>query len=432
MQKYDGNHLTLTQRMEIEQGLKEGKSYAEIAREINKSPGTVSREIGKHAKRVEITDGSRVPCTNRSGCHMRNLCKDKCGVLCKQCAKWGVKCSDYCSGYVQLECPLLLEPPHVCNSCNKRNYCRLEKIIYSAKYADDQYRERLSSCREGVNQTPESLQRLDNLVSPLLMKGQSLSHIYATHAQEIGCSRRTLYTYIDQSVLTARNIDLRRKVKYKPRRRPTCCSAADRQYRQGRSWDDFQKLLRESPSLGVVEMDTVEGRKGGKALLTILFRNCSLMLIFLLERKTQDEVIRVFDKLTDAFGVDLFRRLFPVILTDGGSEFQAPVSLQLTSDGDPRTRIYFCNPYSSWQKGAIEKNHEYIRLVLPKGSSFDSLCQESVTLLANHINSEARDSLNSCTPFKLSLLLLDNRLHPALSLIEIPPDEVSLSPRLLK
>ena len=363
---------------------------------------------------------------------MRNLCKDKCGVLCKQCAKWGVKCSDYCSRYVQMECQLLLKPPHVCNSCNKRNYCRLGKIIYSAKYAFDQYREKLSSCREGVNQTPESIQRLDSLVSPLLMKGQSLSHIYATHAQDIGCSRRTLYSYIDQSVLTARNIDLRRKVKYKPRRKPTRCSTADRQYRQGRCWDDFQKLLRESPGIGVVEMDTVEGRKGGKVLLTMLFRSCSLMPVFLLEHKTQDEVIRVFDKLTDALGVGLFRRLFPVILTDGGSEFQAPASLELTSDGDPRTRIYFCNPYSSWQKGAIEKNHEYIRHVIPKGSSFDSLCQENVTLLANHINSEARDSLNGCTPFKLSLLLLDNRLHQALSLTEVSPDEVSLSPRLLK
>lgn len=432
MRKFDGHHLSLTQRMEIEQGLKEGKSYAEIARNINKNPGTISREVSRNAKRKDITDSSRVPCANRPGCHMRNLCNDRCEVLCKMCGKWGIKCSDYCSRYVPIECQQLLKPPHVCNGCKKRSYCMIQKVIYSAKHADDRYREQLSSCREGINQTPESIQRLDSLVSPLLMKGQSLSHIYATHAEEIGCSRRTLYTYIDQSVLTARNIDLRRRVKYKPRRKPTRCVAADRKYRHGRSWDDFQKMLRDSPDPGVVQMDTVEGRKGGKVFLTMLFLNCSLMLIFLLEKKTQDEVIRVFDHLTEQLGVELFRHTFPVILTDAGSEFQDPAALEHTQDGQKRTRIYFCNPYSSWQKGAIEKNHEYIRHVLPKGTSLDFLDQEKTTILTNHINSEARDSLNGCTPFKLSLLLLDNRLRDVLSLSEVPADEVMLLPRLLK
>lgn len=432
MAKYDGNHLTLTQRMEIEQGLKEGKSYAEIARGINKSAGTVSREVKKHAKKPETTNGSRVPCANRMQCHMRNLCKDRCGVLCKQCAKWGVRCSDYCPRYVQMECQLLLKAPYVCNGCKKRSSCLFEKAVYSAKYAYDQYREQLSSCREGINQTSESIQRLDALVSPLLMKGQSISHIYATHAEEIGCSRRTLYTYIDKSALTARNIDLRRKVKYKPRKRPTRCGAADRQYRKGRSFDDFQKFMREYPGIGVVEMDTVEGRKGGKVLLTFLFRNCSLMLIFLLDRKTQEQVIQIFDRLTHMLGADLFHRLFPVILTDGGSEFQAAAALEHSREGEPRTRMFFCNPYSAWQKGALEKNHEYIRHVLPKGASFDCLGQDDITLLANHINSVSRDSLNGCTPFKLSLLLLDNRLHHALALKEVLPDDVSLSRNIIK
>lgn len=95
------------------------------------------------------------------------------------------------------------------------------------------------------------------------------------------------------------------------------------------------------------------------------------MLIFLLEKKTQDEVVRVFDQLTEQLGIELFRHTFPVILTDAGSEFQVPAALEHTQDGQKRTRIFFCNPYSSWQKGAIEKNHEYIRHVLPNGSSAD-------------------------------------------------------------
>jgi IS30 family transposase len=80
----------------------------------------------------------------------------------------------------------------------------------------------------------------------------------------------------------------------------------------------------------------------------------------------------------------------------------------------------------------IEKNHEYIRLVVPKGKSFDIYTQNDITLMINHINSEARDSLNGCTPFKLSLLLLDKKLHRNLSLKEIKPDDVMLIPELLR
>ena len=121
-----------------------------------------------------------------------------------------------------------------------------------------------------------------------------------------------------------------------------------------------------------------------------------------------------------------------MILTDNGTEFQFPKRLECDSNGEVRTKIYYCNPNSSWQKGMIEKNHEYIRYVIPKGKSLDLYTQKNVTLLMNHINSEARDSLNGCTPYKLSLLLLNNKLHKLLKLAEIPPDEVTLQPSLFK
>jgi IS30 family transposase len=276
------------------------------------------------------------------------------------------------------------------------------------------------------------MKELDELISPLIHKGQSIAHIYSNHVEEIKCSRRTLYTYIDKSIFSARNIDLRRRVKYKPRKKATRSSIISRAFRIGRTYDDFQKMMKEKPSTSVVEMDTVEGIKGGKVLLTMMFRNCSLMLIFLLNSKTQEEVKRVFDELIALLGLEVFRSLFPVILTDNGIEFQSPLSLERTVNEEIRTRIYYCNPHSSWQKGMIEKNHEYIRFVIPKGKSFDKYIQEDFTMLVNHINSEARDSLNGCTPYQLSLLLLNNQLHANLELQRIEPDEVTLSPDLLK
>lgn len=430
----DHKHLTLDQRIEIEHGLQMRKSFAQIAREIGKDPGTISKEIRRHVTGAErrSTDFQPIPCANRPDCKVRHLCSKYCNTMCKQCRRYAIKCSRICSKYHPRQCQRLKQAPYVCNGCAKRVNCLMEKVVYSAKYADDRYRETLSSSREGINQTPESIQRLDSLVSPLIQKGQSLSHIYRTHAEEIGCSRRTLYSYIDKSVLTVRNLDLRRKVKYKPRRKPTRCGSLDKAYRKGRNYDDFLRLLRQSPTLPVVEMDTVEGRKGGKVLLTMLFRSCSLMLIFLLDKKKQANVLAVFDDLAQRLGLDLFRKLFPVILTDGGGEFQDPASLEHSPDGSERTRIFYCNPYSSWQKGMIEKNHEYIRLVLPKGASFNALVQDDITLLANHINSETRDSLNGCSPLELSRLLMDGQLHAILNLYKINPDDVNLTPRLLK
>ncbi len=93
----------------------------------------------------------------------------------------------------------------------------MEKKIYSSKYANNCYLETLSSSREGINQTPESIQKMNDILTPLIKKGQSISHIYASHAEELGCSKRTTYTYIDAGVFDVRNIDLRRKVKYKKR-----------------------------------------------------------------------------------------------------------------------------------------------------------------------------------------------------------------------
>ena len=80
----------------------------------------------------------------------------------------------------------------------------------------------------------------------------------------------------------------------------------------------------------------------------------------------------------------------------------------------------------------IEKNHEYIRYMIPKGNSLDPYDQKDATVLMNHINSEARDSLNGCTQFKLSKMLLNNNLHRLLKLKEIAPDQVTLKPSLLK
>ncbi len=247
--KGNQKHLTLSQRLEIEKALLVGDSFAAIARKLDKDPSTISKEVRKHSRVKESKDANfaPIPCNNRKECKIRYLCDDLCGTSCALCKKPNFKCIYICPNYDPKICAKLKKPPYVCNGCGKRINCLMERKVYSAKYADDTYRERLVSSREGINQTPASIMKMDQLVSPLIKKGQSLAHIYAHHAEEIGCSRRTLYNYLDRSVLTARNIDLRRRVKYKQRRTSTRTSVKDRAYRNDRNYLDFQNYLRKSP-----------------------------------------------------------------------------------------------------------------------------------------------------------------------------------------
>lgn len=96
------------------------------------------------------------------------------------------------------------------------------------------------------------------------------------------------------------------------------------------------------------------------------------------------------------------------------------------------SHIFYCDPHASWQKGAIEKNHEYIRYVLPKKTSFDNLTQEDMYTLASNINSTNRDILNGKSPYEAVQLLLDEELINKLQIYRIDGDDVNLSPKLLK
>lgn len=439
--KYDQKHLTTSQRIKVEKGLNDGKSFAEIGRIVGKHPTTISKEVKKYRTfqpREKNDDPQR--CALYKECSLRFLCdREDCVRMCKNCydnEHKAMRCVTTCPEYREPQCPTLSKAPYVCNSCLKARRCNKNKAFYIAQNADKSSQELLVSCRKGINQDPAEVALLDDLISPLLLKGQSLAHIYAFHGHEIPCCRKTLYNYIDQGVFTARNIDMRRRVRYKckPRKRGTRVSLSAKEFRIGRTYDDFIKYTSEHPEIPVVEMDTVEGEKGNskQAFLTMIFRSCHLMLIFVLAEKSQDCVIEVFDTLCEKLGIEVFQELFPIILTDNGTEFQFPARLECDRYGEIRSKVFYCNPNCSWQKGMIEKNHEYIRYVIPKGNSLDPYDQKDATVLMNHINSEARDSLNGCTPFKLSKMLLNNNLHRLLKLKEIAPDQVTLKPSLLK
>lgn len=426
-----GKHLLIEQRLYIERALDENYALQEIAERLEKDPTTISKEIRRNrteSGKKSLREPSK--CKEIANCTKQHLCSKSCNHFCKKCKV--MSCYRICPDYTLKKCSTLSRFPHVCNGCGRVPICHLQKYFYKAKVANECYETLRKTSREGYDLTPIELTHLDQLISPLVLKGQSIAHIYENHKAEISCSERTLYKYIDQNLFSARNIDLPRKVKYKPRRKVASPSSKTSSNRLGRTYEDFLAYLENHPELSIVEMDTVHGTRSGKVLLTFFFRNCSLMLAFLLDACTIECVNEVIDRLYEMLGHQSFQQAFPVILTDNGSEFKRPEHIEYAEGGKERTKVFYCNPMASYQKPFIEKNHEYIRYILPKGKSFNSLNQEDVTLMINHLNSATRASRNGSTPFQLAQLLLDKTLLEKLDLKAIPADEVHLKPALLK
>lgn len=417
--KMKNKHLRYEDRQDLENEISKGKKYSEIAKMLGKDRRTIIREIQKHKVK-------KIPSSfNNSG----NLCKNK--MKCKKfdCSKETKEC------YEEEVCEKLKKPPYVCNGCEEKNGCRKIKYYYYSKTAEQEYREELKETREGIDLTKAEVYEIDSIISPLLKeKKQTISHIYATYPDEITFSRTTLYKYIDLGIFTVRNIDLPRKVRYKKRKnKKENKIRRETQIRKNRTYEEFKEYISKNPDASVVEMDTVEGIKGGKVFLTLYFRKSKFMIIRLMEEKTMENVTKSIEQIRKIIGMEEYKKLFKVILTDNGTEFYDPMSIEKDKKtNEIVTQVFYCDPACSWQKGGIEKNHEYIRYILPKGSTFDNLEQEKINIIASNINSTCRDSLNGKTPYEAMLMLTDEENIKKLGINYIPAKDVSLSPNIIK
>lgn len=437
MSSYKHKHLILEDRITIQKALKDNKTFVEIAALIGKDPSTVSKEIKGHLDYRNTGTRSRAynPCIHRKHCTRRNICGDECihqvwgrSPYCIECASCFIQCEDF----VKEDCSKLKKPPYVCNNCKQVRSCTLSKQFYDAKLAQGSYEKTRSDSRQGIDLTPEELSRLDAIISPLIKQGQSIHQICVNNADEIMVDERSIYNYIDAGILSVGNIDLPRKVRYKKRKSKKHVRV-DKKCHVGRTYEDFEKFMEKHPDFAVVEMDSVEGnRDSTKVLLTLFFRNSTCMLAFLRDANTARSVAEIIDKLYETLGSEQFGKMFQVILTDRGSEFTNPKSIEFDKDGNRRTYVFYCDPQRSDQKGSIEVTHEFIRRVLPKKTSFGNLTQEKVEKMMNHINSYTRKKLNNRSAHQLFSFFYGDETAEQLNMKAIPANEIILKPELLK
>ena len=434
MSKYiPGNqkHLTIEDRIYIQNELDKGTSFKDIARFLCKDPTTISKEVKARRASDWFHKGTFLNaknfCTKRFRCKKTNACNKilLCGVKCASCPT----CNQTCPDFQKERCSKLDRAPYVCNGCSKKiNHCTIaHKYTYNARFADRKYRECLKDSRSGIAMTRQELHKKDKIITPLIDQGQSPYQIVANHP-ELNLSVRSVYNYLDMGLLTARNVDLKRKVKFKPRKVHKS-QISDRRVFNGRTYADFQQLHLES----FVEMDTVHSAVGSsKTLLTFFFTREKLFLAFLMNRNTERSVRLVLNRLEKRFGTFDFLTLFEYILTDRGAEFGDPDSLETGVTGIQRTNIYYCDPMRSGQKGGVENAHTMLRMILPKRTTFEFLTQWDVNLITSHINSTPRESLNGRTPYDVALEAFGEDVLKAFQLKRIDPDKVILTPKLIR
>ena len=433
-------HMTLSDRIEIEKGLKENMNLKEIAKILCKDPTTISKEIKLH--RQFRARGYQEPntCKHKRVCKTRNLCNNgsRCDRVCSSCRMR--KCNRLCENYLPDTCDALKRAPYVCNGCSKTKNCRNDKYHYRAEYAHKEYESLRRESRVGINMTQDGIAVMNDIITSGVKKGQSIAHIIATNKDTITCAEKTVYNYIDGGYFSIGNIDLVRKLHYKPRK--TNKSKMEQKLRilEGRRYQDFTKFISEN-DVRVIEMDTVHGKEGTKkCLLTMQMLGTGLLLAFLLESCTQDEVIRIFDKIEKDMSPRVFKKTFPCIITDREPEFLDAEMIESSIEGGKRTRLFYCDPNAPFQKPHLEKAHTHIRAFFPKMSAyatgerntFEGMTQEKITLMANHINSLARGSLGDVSPMFLAVATLEPKMIEALGLELVPADKVTLKPALLK
>lgn len=390
-------HLSYEDRCTIEDMLNYGYNFTQISKRLSKDRTTIARDIKKHRFLRETAY-----CNHKPSCYES-------------------------------------KPPYVCNGCKKFSNCRKTRYSYSHDIAYNEYKQTLIKQRSFVQITKEQIVAINDIIAPLMVeKHHSVNHVFIKHPELLPFSKSTFYKYIDLGILNVRNIHLPRLVRFRVNKEYDYekREKSNLKIKIGRFYSDFKNYLEFNPTASIVEMDTVigtKGGKGGKCFLTLLFRNFNFMLIYLLPYKQSEYVTEVFQHLKSELGDDEFKRLFEIILTDNGTEFSDPDSIEFNFEtGEKLVNVFYCDPNCSWQKGSLERNHEYIRYILPKGSSFAGLSQDDCYTIASHINSVPRISLNNFSPYDYAFNFIGEDNIEKFKIKKIDNDNIDLSIRLLK
>lgn len=385
-------HMTLDDRIEIQECLAKGMSFKDIGKRIEKSATTISREVKQHLQA-------------------------------------------HSNGYTKTDdvCPRLLKAPFVCNGCDKksRSSCPYRRQVYVAKNAQQSYEELLVESRSGVALNKESFYEAEKTISDAVRNGQHIYH--AVKSNDVNVSVSSVYRYIKSGYYSIGLLDLPRAVKFKARNEKKS-EFVPYWAKQGRTYADFLEFISQNDDVSVVQLDTVIGEIGGKVIMTIHFVNTDFMVGLLMDNKTAAESASKIAELKKNLKANNFEfgEIAPILLTDNGGEFSIVSSFENDADGNLESHMFFCEPCSPHEKAHIEKNHTLFRDIVPTGTSFDGFTQDTVNLIFSHVNSVKRKQFNGKSAYEMFAFSYSEDLANALGISKIDPKKVVQDTSLLK
>lgn len=426
--------LSATDRAQIEALLNMEMSHSQIANKLNRSVSTIKREIKKHTKML-LRQTSPNQCIYRQQCQKKCICKN-CptpALVCTRCTV--VKCNLNCANFKRIICSKIAkQPAQICNSCQRVNTCTSSRFVYRAKTAHNEYTMLLHEKAKGFAISEEELIRMDEIISPRIKKGQAMHHIFQSLKGRFSCDERTAMRMMNAGLFTAKRGDLPRACMMRKRKKPTAdyTFKIEKDCYANRTFEDYVSFMNANVGISPIMMDLVIGRIGGKCIMTLHSVSCCFMFGYLIPNKCADTICSIFDMLWETLGARMFRKLFPVILTDRGTEFSNPSRIEFAPDGSRRTYVFYCDPMNSNQKSQIERNHEQLRRILPKGTSFDNLEQDDINLAMSHINSYILASQQNRSPYEVFKFIYGKGMSAKLKIERIAPEDVVLNPALLE
>lgn len=270
-------------------------------------------------------------------------------------------------------------------------------------------------------------------------RGLSPYEISALYADVAGVHRSTIYRWVEAGCGGLANLELERKVGFKPRERTRPRKPTSRSRK--RSHGEFEKLPG-GPKGARAELDCAVGRNADEqAVLTLCNLPCRVQPALLLDARDCGSVKRGLANVRAAMPEAMHERWMRVALAGNGEELSDEDGIgallgERAADGGLEVRLYYCDPRQSQQKGGCEKDHTEIRQLPEKGTfSFDELARAGMAVLVSHVNSNPRESLGGKSPIQMLRFVCGDddadALLDAFGIREVGRDELTLKPDIL-
>ena len=355
-------HLNFEQRKIIANQLSHGAKLCEMAELLDKDPTSISKEIKRNrlATKTHHKDNKK---------------------MCKH----------------------ILRYPYCCNHCHlKYTTCPFDQFKYEAKSAQQKADYNLKQSRVGINMTKEEFDHLDRTIKNGVDNKESIYHIVKSNP-DIKISVPTVYRYINEKKLTTQRMDLPYAVTYKKRKQNKKYDYSNNKIdRSNRTFLDYLVFKREHPNLFSIQMDFLGAIKtDSNNILTLTIPDLHFLLLFSVNKPNSSKIVSIFNEIENALGVNDFAKVIPCILTDRDPCFSDFLGIEFSHlTGEQRTHLFFCDSFTSCQKGNVENMNKQLRKFFKKGTSVDCYSKEDIKAINITILKTRVASLNGFTPME--------------------------------